>query len=110
VECHGNEASSTLARFAPAGETLRLERDPALDDSDRHGRLLRYVHARGRNVNVALVRAGGAAPYFYRGERGRYARKLLEAAGAARAARAGLWGACPGTRLAPGRAVATGRG
>jgi micrococcal nuclease len=108
VECHGDAAAAALARLAPPGATLRLERDPALDDVDRHGRLLRYVHARGRNVNVALVRAGGAAPYFYRGERGRYATALLEAAGAARAERAGLWRTCPGTRLAPTRAVATG--
>lgn len=89
---------------------MRLERDPALDDVDRHGRLLRYVHTGGRNVNVALVRAGGAAPYFYRGERGRHADALLDAAVAARAELAGLWRACPGTRLAPGRAVSTGPG
>jgi micrococcal nuclease len=109
-ECHGDEAAALLARLTPAGTTLRLERDPVLDDVDRHGRLLRYVYARGRTVNVELVRAGGAAPYFYRGERGRLAGELLDAAEAARAEGAGLWRACPGTRLAPGRAIDTGPG
>jgi len=41
-------------------------------------------------VNVELVRLGAAAPYFYRGVRGRHADELLAAARAARAARRGL--------------------
>jgi uncharacterized cupin superfamily protein len=43
------------------------------------GGLLRYVvRVKGSlNVNVQLVRVGAAAPYFYRGRRGRYA-ALLE--------------------------------
>ncbi len=110
VECHGDESMALLEGLAPAGSALRLERDPALDDVDRHGRLLRYVHAGGRNVNVELVRAGGGAPYFYRGERGRYARELVDAAVAARSEGAGLWSACPRARLVPGRAVDTGPG
>jgi endonuclease YncB( thermonuclease family) len=108
VECHGNEAASELERLLPAGTTVRLERDPRLDDRDRHGRLLRYLHAGGRNVNVALVRAGAAGPYFYRGERGRHASPLLDAAVEARDARRGLWRACPLARLEPRRAVVTG--
>lgn len=109
VECHGDEAFRELGRLLPEGARVRLERDPRLDDVDRHGRLLRYVHVAGRNVNVALVRAGAAAPFFYRGERGRHAEALVEAAGDARASGRGLWSACPGTRLDPRRAVATGR-
>ena len=50
-----------------------LVRDPALDATDRYGRQLRYVFAAGTNVNLALVRAGAASPYFFRRERGRYA-------------------------------------
>lgn len=109
VECHGDAAAAELERLLPPGAEVRLERDPRLDDRDRHGRLLRYVHAGGRNVNVALVRAGGAAPYFYRGVRGRHADELLEAAVLARAERRGLWRECPAARLDPDRAVATGR-
>jgi micrococcal nuclease len=62
------------------------------------------------NVNLALVRAGAAAPYFYGGDRGRYADALMRAAIDAKAARRGLWGACPRTRLDPYRAVDTGSG
>ncbi|MGZ8782440.1 MAG: thermonuclease family protein [Gaiellaceae bacterium] len=110
VECWGDESAAELARLLPRGTLLRLETDQELDRVDRHGRLLRYVHAGGTNVNVALVRAGAAAPYFYRQARGRHARQLLGAAEGARAAGRGLWGACPAARLVPGRQVETGRG
>ena len=109
VECWGDEAAAELARIVRSGAELRLEADPRLDDVDRHGRLLRYAHADGRNVNVELVRLGAAAPYFYRGERGRYADELLAAARAAHAGRRGLWGACPRAGLHPARAIDTGR-
>ena len=108
VECWGDEAAATLARLVRPGAELRLETDIRLDRVDRHGRLLRYAHVDGRNVNVELVRAGAAAPYFYRGVRGRYADELLVAARAARAARRGLWAACPRADLRPARAIETG--
>jgi endonuclease YncB( thermonuclease family) len=109
VECHGDAAARELERLLPAGTSVRLERDPRLDDRDRHDRLLRYVEAGGRNVGIELVRAGAAAPYFYRGVRGRHADALLAAAAEARDARRGLWAACPRTRLEPRRAIETGR-
>ena len=107
-ECHGDASADALARLAPPGTELRLERDPQLDDVDRHHRLLRYAYAGGTNLNVELVRIGAAAPYFYRGERGRHAGRLIAAAKTAQVGRRGLWGACPGTRLLPERQVATG--
>jgi micrococcal nuclease len=107
-ECWGSEASREIAALLPAGTEVELDRDPALDDRDRFGRLLRYVSAAGDNVNVALVERGAAAPYFFRGERGRYSDELLDAAQTATAAQRGLWGACPAARLDPARAVATG--
>ncbi len=108
VECYGDEAARALERLAPRGAAIRLEEDPALDRTDRHGRLLRYGHVAGRNLNVELVRLGAAAPYFYRGERGTYADELERAGRRARADRFGLWSACPAARLVPHRAVATG--
>ena len=108
-ECWGGRARQALATLAPAGSEIELERDPELDDRDRFGRLLRYVRRDGRLLNVALVERGAAAPYFFRGERGRYADDLLAAARTARAARRGLWRACPAARLRPERALATGR-
>ena len=108
VECHGNESAAALGRLAPPGTRLRLERDPALDDVDRHGRLLRYAHTATTNLNIELVRHGAAAPYFYRGEQGRLAARLLAAARAARTAGRGLWAACPQARLLPARQVDAG--
>jgi len=107
-ECWGDDAARALRALVPVGTTVTLERDPALDDRDRFGRLLRYVSVAGRNLNVELVRSGAAAPYFFRGERGRHAGELVVSAKAARGARRGLWGACSRARLVPGRTVATG--
>jgi micrococcal nuclease len=104
-ECYAEQARIALLRLVPEGSTVRLERDPRLDDVDRFGRLLRYVRFRGTNVNLELVRRGAAAPYFYRGDRGRYATQFLAAARAAKQHHRGLWEACPGTRLEPDRQV-----
>ncbi len=107
-ECYGAEARRLLERLLPRGSRVRVEADPALDRVDRYGRLLAYVYKGHLNVNLELVRRGAAAPYFYRGDRGRYAPSLLAAARRARAEGRGLWGACPQARLRPGRALATG--
>ena len=93
-ECYSRKAAAELRRLLPAGLPVRLEADSRLGATDRYGRLLRYVHARGTNVNVALVRRGAATVWFYDGERGKYAATLLAAARNARAERRGLWGAC----------------
>lgn len=109
-DCYGRASRAALRRLAPEGTRVRLERDPALDARDGYGRLLRYVVVAGRNVNLALVREGAAAPYFYRKERGRYARALLEAVEQARRERRGFWGACPGAELNTGVGSITGPG
>ncbi len=107
-ECFGREAANVLSALAPPGTLVELTRDPRLDDADRFGRLLRYASVGSRNVNLALVESGSAAPYFFRGSRGRHARELEEAASAARAAPRGLWAECPRARLDPERALQTG--
>ncbi len=93
-ECYAAASTRELARLAPAGAGVVLEADPQLDRVDRYGRLLRYIHTGRLNVNVELVRRGAATPWFYGGERGRYAGALLGATSAARSARRGMWGAC----------------
>lgn len=93
-ECYSRAAARALGRLAPPGTRVRLEADARLDHVDRYGRLLRYVFVGSTNVNLALVRAGDATVWFYRGERGRYASRLLAAATRARSLRLGLWGAC----------------
>ena len=72
-DCFGKAALSALRQLTPKGTPVTLVRDPGLDQTDRYGRLLRYVIVHGTNVNVALVRGGTASPYFFRNERGRYA-------------------------------------
>lgn len=110
-ECFGARATRALERLLPPGTAIRLVADSRLDHVDRYGRLLRYVvRARdGLDLNVELVREGAAAPYFYDGDRGRYARLLQKLALRARARHLGLWGACPGTGVDFFRGVDTGR-
>jgi micrococcal nuclease len=109
-ECYGPQASKITKRLLTPGTLVRLTPEPATDTVDRYGRLLRYVvRVRdGLNVNVQLVRVGAAAPYYYDGRRGKYARELDRLAHRARVGHLGLWGACPGTPYDPDRGVATG--
>jgi micrococcal nuclease len=106
AECYAREAMTELERLAPRGSAVELASDTGLDDEDRYGRLLRYVHAADLNVNVELVRRGAAAPYFFRGDEGRYADELLAAVAVARDARRGMWAACR-VSWKPDRAVVT---
>jgi endonuclease YncB( thermonuclease family) len=108
-ECYSRAARTALVALAPPGKRVVLEADPALDRTDRYGRLLRYVKRNGVNVNLELARRGAATPYFYRGDKGRYAGALMRAAQGAKAAKRGLWKACPSTVLDPFHAVETGR-
>jgi endonuclease YncB( thermonuclease family) len=105
-ECYAAAATHVLERLAPAGSRIVLEADATLDQRDRYGRLLRYVRAGRLNVNVELVRRGAATPYFYDGDRGRYARALLAAVARARRERRGMWGACR-VEWTPSRQVTT---
>ena len=109
TDCYGRAAQRALAALTPKGTRLRLVRDPDLDDTDRFGRLLRYVLVGERDVNVELVRRGAASPYFFRNERGEHAEELLDAVDAARDERAGYWGACPAAKLNTGLGSITGK-
>jgi endonuclease YncB( thermonuclease family) len=108
-ECFGEQASAETKHLLRRGTFVRIVRDPATESRDAYGRLLRYVvRSDGLNVNVELVARGAAAPYFFGGVRGEPADALMRDAQAARDAHAGLWGACPGTKLAPEKGVSTG--
>jgi micrococcal nuclease len=107
-ECYGAAARAALATIVPVGARVALVLDPRLDKVDRYGRTLAYVMKSGTNVNLTLVRKGAASVWFYQGVRGRYATQLVRAARNARAAKRGLWGTCPGTRLDPLHGVDTG--
>lgn len=107
AECYGEASKAELVRLLPIGTRVRLEFDAKLDRIDRFGRRLAYVFAGTTNVNLAMVRRGAAGPYFFGGDRGRYAERLLRTARQARAARRGLWSVCPRTKLDPARAIQT---
>jgi micrococcal nuclease len=107
-ECYAREAAEALRKILPAGTEVRLTADRKLDRRDRYGRLLRYVFEGNRNVNLTLVEQGAASVWFYQGDRGRYATRLMRMARAAKADAIGLWGACPDTPLDPLHAVDTG--
>jgi micrococcal nuclease len=107
-ECYAREASAALRALLQPGTKIRLEADPRLDDVDRFGRLLRYVHRGETNVNLELVRRGAASVWFFEGDRGRYADDLLDAANAAQAGDRGLWSACPGAAFHPEQGLDTG--
>ena len=93
VECGGPEASALLAELLPAGTVVRLERDT--EARDRYGRLLAYVFLDdGTFVNEAIAGAG-AAELLSIPPNGAYDERLAAAEAAARAAGAGIWGACP---------------
>jgi endonuclease YncB( thermonuclease family) len=104
-ECYAAEAKGALIRLLPFGTEVEIETDPALDKRDRFGRILAYVERNGININLELVREGSASPYFFHGNRGRYALDLLKAANEANGHQRGLWGACSGTALDPLHAV-----
>lgn len=109
-ECYGAAAERITRSVLPRGTVVKLSTEHAAGLVDRYGRLLRYaIRAKDSlNVNLYLVRIGAAAPYFYNHIRGRYADTLERLALAARKAKRGLWGACPGTPYNPYRGVDTG--
>jgi endonuclease YncB( thermonuclease family) len=109
-DCYGKAALTALRLLAPKGTHITLIRDPALDQTDRYGRQLRYAFVNGTNINVALVLGGAASPYFFRNEKGRYTPQLLAAVAKARAGRLGYWGACPHAKLNTGLGSITGPG
>lgn len=107
-ECYGTAASLELADLLVEGAPVIAVTDPDLDQEDQYGRMLAWVWSPLELVNLSLVTRGAAAPYFYQGARGAFAARLESEALAARAARRGLWGSCPGTPYAPTKGVATG--
>jgi len=107
-ECFGRRATAELHKLLKPGARVTLTTDAKLERTDSYGRLLRYVAVGRTQVNRTLVLRGAAAPYFYKGARGRYASKLLSDATTARRAKRGLWSACPSVRLTPNRGTNTG--
>lgn len=89
-ECFGAEATRRNRELLE-GREVELEKD--VSETDRYGRLLRYIWADGELVNEALVREGFAVVSTYPPDV-KYQEGFLAAQQEARAAGAGLWSAC----------------
>jgi endonuclease YncB( thermonuclease family) len=63
-DCRYEAATRVASRLAPPGSVVVLVIEPANDDTDRYGRLLRRVVASGRDVGIALIRSGYAVARY----------------------------------------------
>lgn len=62
-KCGYKQATKLSKRLAPAGARIRLGNPNSVDDTDRYGRLLRYVN-RGRvDIGKRQIHAGAVARY-----------------------------------------------
>ena len=87
VQYFGKEASEKNREFL-AGKEIRLEKD--VSETDRYGRLLRYVWAGDIMVNTELVRLGYAVSYTYPPDV-KYQDIILQLEREARENNRGLW-------------------
>ena len=86
--CALAQEATRLNRQLVEGETVRLERD--ISETDKYGRLLRYVYVDDTFVNAELVRQGLAWAEAYEPDT-KYQDILEEAEAEARQDKIGLW-------------------
>ncbi len=91
-ECFGREATR-FNRTLVEGQTVRLERD--VSETDRYGRLLRYVYlSNGEMVNEVIIREGYALARSFPPDV-KYQDRFREAEREAKQKQRGLWRSCP---------------
>ena len=90
VQCFGKEAAEENNRLV-LGKTMTLEKD--ISETDRYGRLLRYVYVNGIMVNDYMVRNGFASAVSYPPDI-KHQEQLREAQRQARENAKGLWSFC----------------
>ncbi len=88
VQCFGKQASNKNRELV-LGKTVELEKD--ISETDRYGRLLRYVYLDGVMINHKLVAEGYATTVTYPPDV-KYKEEFSKAQAQARQARLGLWG------------------
>lgn len=92
VQCFGKEASD-YTKALLGDDIVVLKKD--ITDTDKYGRLLRYVYLPdGTFVNLKLVQEGYAYANVYPPDIA-HSREFSAAQSAARSASLGLWAACP---------------
>lgn len=90
LQCFGNEAKEENRRLVE-GKTVRLEKD--ISQTDRYGRLLRYVYIDDVMINEELVKNGFAYSSSYPPDV-KHQERFRLAQEEARANKRGLWGVC----------------
>jgi micrococcal nuclease len=90
VQCFGKEASSKNKELVE-GKKVRLEKD--VSETDKYGRLLRYVYVGDIFVNDYLVREGYAYATSYPPDV-KYQDQFKKASEEAQKENKGLWGSC----------------
>jgi len=90
VQCFGRDASAKNKELVE-GKRVRLEKD--VSETDKYGRLLRYVYVGNTFVNETLVKEGYAFSSPYPPDV-KYQELFNQAEKEARAANSGLWGSC----------------
>jgi len=93
VQCFGIEASNENKKLV-LGKRVKLEKD--ISETDKYGRLLRYVYVDDIFVNDYLVRNGYAYALIFP-PNVKYQQQFLEAQKEARENKRGLWNACQST-------------
>lgn len=92
AECFGNQATERLKQLIE-GREVRLEKD--VSETDKYGRLLRFVYVGDVFVNKTVIEEGYANALTYPPDV-READNFKNLERMARAGRKGLWGTCVG--------------
>lgn len=99
MDCFGREGSNFTKGQLTPGLAIKLEKD--VSETDRFGRLLRYVYLPdGRMYNEVLVHDGYAQVATFPPDV-KYQQWFLDAQRDARTANRGLWAACGSSHSAP---------
>ena len=91
-ECYGLEASNFMKNLL-TGQKVALESDSSQGDTDKYGRLLRYVFFNDENINLKLISDGYGYEYTYNTSY-KYQSDFRAAQSLASQQGRGLWSAC----------------
>ena len=100
VECFGASASARLKQLVE-GKAVGLESDDTQNDTDRYGRLLRFVFLNEADIGLQLITEGLAEESLYSSTPHKYRETYLNAQDLARSTERGLWadGVCRSEKL-----------
>lgn len=104
--CFGREAFDYADKLLK-GQAVRLEKD--ISETDRYGRLLRYIYLGDVFINDKLVREGYARVYTYPPDV-KYSEQFRQAENEARENNRGLWSACQKETQATSKPALTNQG